>query len=476
MRVLFAASEACPFSKTGGLGDVIGSLPKVLRSMGIDVRVFLPKYACTPSSLNQEMLLISQFTVPVGWRKQYCGVLEIKHNDVPHYLIDNEYYFKRDRLYGYHDEAERFAFFCRAVLEALPRLDFWPDIIHCHDWQTGLVSVFLKTHYRNMRGYQNIKTVFTIHNLFYQGIFPKQIIGDLLGLPDELLSIDGLEFYGNVNYLKGGLVFSDKLTTVSKTYAEEIKTPYYGEKLDGLLRKRSDSLCGIVNGIDNKSWDPSTDKAIYVNYRRSLSKKQQNKENLQAALELNRDSRIPMLAFISRLVWQKGLDLVENMLEEILALDMQLVVMGDGEKKYVQMLLEAAARHPGKLSVNIGYKDAFARKIYAASDLFLMPSHFEPCGISQLIAMSYRSVPIVRQTGGLIDTVEPFDMPSGKGHGFCFANFDAHDMFKTIQRAVNLFPYKKTWQKIIRNIGRLDFSWKHSARQYHALYSEILGQ
>lgn len=473
MKILFVATEASPFFKTGGLGDVIGSLPKALRQEGVEVRLIMPKYASIPSSYREKMVQKAVITVPVGWRRQFCGLEELLEGEMPCYFINNDFYFAREGIYGFYDDAERFAFFCRAVLEVLPVLEFQPDIIHCHDWQTGMVSTFLKAHYQHNEFYQAIKTVFTIHNLRYQGLFPQEILGELLDLGEAYFNMGTLEFYGQVNYLKAGLVFSDLVTTVSPSYALEIQTPQFGENLDGLLSAKAGSLKGIVNGI-NDNYNPQTDPELFINYKVSAIKKQKNKEKLQEVLGLPINGKLPMVALVSRLVEQKGLELIRDVIDEILAMDLQLVVLGTGEGKYEQMFQEAAGRYPEKLSANLFFNDALARKIYSASDLFLMPSLFEPCGIAQLIAMRYGCVPLVRETGGLKDTVHNFDNMTGKGTGFTFLNYQAEDLLNTLNRAVSIYRDKNLWLKISKNISKKDLSWRKPAKEYLALYHGLL--
>lgn len=473
MKVLFVAAEGVPFCKTGGLADVIGSLPRELKSQGVEVAVMMPKYKGIAGKFQQEMELIDTCTVKLGWRRQYCGVQSLKHNGVPFYFLDNEYYFKRPGYYGYFDDAERFAFFNRAVLEALAVIDFKPDVIHCHDWHTGMVPVFL-TQYRDKPGYEQIRTVFTIHNLKYQGVFPNSIMQDLLNLGWEHFHTDGIEFHNNVSFMKGGLNYSDRLTTVSPTYAEEIQIPYYGCNLDGVLRKRGGQIQGILNGIDYDEWNPLTDPYIDTHYRTgACRKKRQNKLKLQEELNLPVSEEIPMLGMITRLVDQKGLDLVAHVIEEILALDIQLVVLGTGEMHYENMFRDLAYRYPEKVSANILFDNGLAHKIYAASDLFLMPSQFEPCGLGQLIALRYGSLPIVRETGGLKDTVVPFDEETSEGTGFTFANYNAHEMLFKIEEAVELYKDKRLWMNLVRNAMKQDFSWKSSANQYIELYADL---
>lgn len=472
MNILFAASEVAPFVKTGGLADVIGSLPKELKRMGVDVRVILPKYGEIADDFKQRMRTVHTFTLALGWRNQYCGIQHLQYEGIDFYLIDNEYYFNRKSLYGYDDDAERFVFFSRAVLEALPHLDFRTDLLHCHDWQTGLIPFILSMKLTLHPFYMKIKTVYTIHNLKYQGIFPWSLLKDYLNMNDE--EIANIEFYGQVNCMKAGIQFADTITTVSPSYAKEIQSPHYGEQLDGLLRARSAKLHGILNGIDNQLFDPMTDPQLAVHYRNSLSKKRSNKTELQHEFGLPVDPDIPMIGMVSRLVAQKGLDLVVRMLDEILRLNVQLVILGTGERKYELIFADATRRYPQKISAHITFNDSLSRKIYAASDLFLMPSQFEPCGIGQLLALRYRSVPIVRETGGLKDTVRAFDEFTGEGNGFSFEHYNAHDMLHTIRRAVGLYHDSEKWRQIIKNISQSDFSWTNSAKKYIELYQNLL--
>jgi starch synthase len=470
MNVLFAASEAVPFVKTGGLADVIGSLPKALIAQGLDVRVILPKYEDIPERFKQQMVTKHIITVYVGYRKQYCGIQELTIDGVRYYFIDNEFYFRRKGLYGYGDDAERYAFFSRAVMEALPLLDFEPDWIHCHDWQTGLIPFFLKTQYTDRTFFHNIKTMFTIHNLKYQGHFSRELLKDLVGARDEDFSDDGIGYYDGGSCLKAGLVYSELITTVSKTYAQEIQTWEFGENLEGLLQKRNNVLYGIVNGIDNDAFDPMTDTHITVNFRDSLSKKRKNKTKMQEDLGLTVDEHIPLIGIVSRLVQQKGFDLIEHTLRNILDMGVQLVVLGTGDWNYEEMFRAAAQRFPLQVSAHISFYEPFARRIYAASDMFLMPSLFEPCGLGQLIALRYRSVPIVRETGGLKDTVQAFNEFTGKGNGFSFTHYFASDMLHTIRRAVDFYHREDEWKRVIRNIAKDDYGWDASAVQYKTLY------
>ncbi len=475
-KVLIAAAEAAPFVKTGGLGDVVGSLPRALRRLDVDARVMIPKHRVIPAEYRDKMNLRQEFVVPVGWRNQYCGLQELDNNGVPFYFLDNAYYFDRPWPYGQFDDAERFAYFCRAVLESLPHLEFIPDIIHCHDWHAGLISVYLAAHYRQRSDYQCIRSLFTIHNLKYQGVFPKEIIGDVVDLGWEHFTADRMEFYDQVNFMKGALVYSSRISTVSRTYAEEIQDPFFGEQLDGLLRRRQSSLSGIVNGIDYEDFNPATDPRIHCHYDHQSVAKSENKLELQRRLGLPQSAETPLLAIVSRLVSQKGLDLVARVLQELLTLDLQLVVLGTGEDHYQNMFWYAAGRYPRKVSANICFDETLARQIYAAADLLLMPSLFEPCGLAQLIAMRYGCLPLVRETGGLKDTVIAYNESTGAGNGFSFANYNAHDMLHTVQRALELHRQPHAWEKIVANAMESDYSWDKSARQYQILYKTLLGE
>ncbi|WP_308634546.1 glycogen synthase GlgA [Paenibacillus silvisoli] len=474
MKVLFAASEAVPLVKTGGLADVAGALPKALSTKGgADVRVILPKYDAIPSELAEQFEQIAEFNVHLGWRSLYCGLLKAEIDGIAYYLIDNEFYFKRGVLYGYGDDAERFVFFCFAVMESLYHMDFQPDIIHCHDWQTGLIPFLLKTRYKHDPACSDIVSVYTIHNLRYQGVFGRELLKDLLSSGDELFGSEGIDFYGAGNCMMGGIRYADKLTTVSPTYANEIQTEWYGEKLEGLLRYRSADLVGIVNGIDTDLFDPMNDSAVPFPYRGSLARKRKNKLALQNELGLKESEQTPLIGIVSRLVDQKGFDLIAAVLDEILAEDVQIVVLGSGDYQFEQMFRQAEATRPGQVATWFGFNDGLARRIYAGSDMYLMPSQFEPCGLSQLLALRYRSVPIVRETGGLKDTVTAYNEFTGDGNGFTFLNYNAHDMLHTIQRALQFYRDEEVWQKIVSNGSKDDISWKSSAKAYLSLYNAI---
>lgn len=476
MNILMIGSECNPFIKTGGLADVIGSLPQALKEQGADVRVVLPKYQEMNDEWKEQLTLYGTLNVSLGWRNQYAGIEYLEYNGITYYFIDNEYYFKRSNLYGYGDEAERFVFFNRAVMEMIRDLGWVPDVMHCHDWHAGLIPVFLHTHYKDDPLFQGIKTIFTIHNVKYQGVFPQTVLYDLMDLDGRLMTDDALEFFGNINFMKGALNFADSITTVSPTYSNEIQTPYYGEHLDGVLRERSELLSGIINGIDDKEYNPMTDDALAFPYRSSLIKKNQNKMWLQEKLGLPVRKDVPMIGIVSRLVEQKGFDLIGRVIDDLLYHDdIQIVLLGTGEYHYEQMLQWCQDRHPTKMSTNIKFEESLARQIYAASDLFLMPSRFEPCGIGQLLALRYLAVPIVRETGGLVDTVQSFNKETEEGNGFTFANYNAHDMLFTIRRALDCYHETSTWQTLVKNVSKSQLSWKYSANQYMDLYKKVSG-
>ncbi|WP_026884343.1 glycogen synthase GlgA [Clostridium akagii] len=476
MNVLFAASECFPFIKTGGLADVAFALPKALRKIGIDARVILPKYGAISSYFKSNMKHIASFEVPVGWRQRYCGLEYLEHDGIPFYFIDNEFYFCRDDTYGYYDEAERFGYFSRAVLESINYLgSFTPNIIHCNDWQTGMIPVILKDIFRFSERHNNIKTVFTIHNLKYQGVFDKNILGELLCLNDGYFNENALKFRDGVSYMKGGIIFSDKISTVSNSYAQEIQSPFFGENLDGLLRNRSYDLWGIVNGVDYDVYNPATDNNIETNYdSERFYNKVQNKLHLQKILNMPVNQEIPLIGIVSRLVDQKGFDLISHILEDLLQDNIQLVVLGTGSEIYENMFRYFAQKYPGKLSVILQFDNSLAQKIYAGSDMFLMPSLFEPCGIGQLIALRYGSIPIVRETGGLRDTIHSFNDTNQQGNGFTFENYNCYDLLYTIRRAEYFYYEKKhIWRNLVRNGMNEDNSWTKSAHKYAELYSYL---
>lgn len=475
-KILMCSSEVAPFAKTGGLGDVLGALPQSLAALGHDVRVVMPRYGCIPEKYRDKTEFCFFIYVPLGWRRKYCGVFKLEQNNVTYYFIDNEYYFGDPYIYKWND-LERFAFYDKACLEILKHLDFRPDIIHAHDWQAGMIPVLLKAYFEDDEFYRGIKTVFTIHNLRYQGIYSIDIVSDFFSLKSDFFTDDKLEFHGCANLLKGGIVYSDYVTTVSPTYAGEIKTPLGGEKLDGLLSARSNSLFGIINGIDYSVYNPDTDPFLFENYnvKNVSEKKKINKIKLQEQLGLPVDGEKAMIGIISRLVDQKGFDLIAAAMGELMSLDIQLVVVGTGEARYEEMLRQSAWYNPQKLSANIVFSNDLAHKVYAASDLFLMPSLFEPCGLSQLISFAYGTIPIVRETGGLKDTVIPYNKFTGEGSGFSFGPYTSHDMVYTLRMALELFADKKVWNALMKNAMKLNFSWNASAKEYEKLYNNLLG-
>lgn len=475
MKILYVAAEAVPFAKTGGLADVAGSLPKALKADGVDVRVIMPKFGKIPEAYRNAMEHVYDGELPVAWRKKYVGLDKYELDGVTYYFVDNEEYFNREGFYGYDDDAERFSFFSRAVLDLLPAMDFWPDVIHTNDWHAGLVNVFLKLEHMGDARYERIKTVYTIHNLKYQGVFPKDVMPDVLGLDWKYFNNGDLEFYDAVNFMKGGIIYADAITTVSKTYAKEIQYPYFGEHLDGLLRSREQDLSGIVNGIDYSVYNPRTDKYIFETYdEESLDRKFDNKIALQKSLGLPERRNVPLIAIVSRLVEPKGMDLVVRMMDEILQHeDIQLVVLGTGEKRYEDWFKGLAWRYPKKVSVNIYFSNELAQRIYAGADIFLMPSNYEPCGIGQLIALRYGTIPVVRQTGGLKDTVQQYNKYTQEGNGFVFENYNAHEMMYALKRALSFYGSYEIWHKIQFNAVQADYSWKRSAKEYEALYERL---
>lgn len=477
MKVLYVTSEANPFIKTGGLGDVMGALPQSLTNLSVDARVVLPKYKNIKPDFVKNMEFVKWFMVPVGWRNQYCGIFRYTYKDVTYYFIDNEYYFHRDGLYGYEDDSERYAFFDRAVLCFLKEIDWTPDIINCNDWQTGMIPVLHKLEYNKDPFYSKIKTVFSIHNLLFKGTFSPQILPDHFGY-DYMPMVDGsVELHGGASFLKGALNYSDLITTVSNTYAEEIKTAQYGEGLDGLLREKSNMLKGILNGIDYEEFNPENDSLIYRNFNlKDLSGKRENKLLLQKELGLPQKENVPLLGLISRLTNQKGCDLVINIIDRLLQNDIQVVILGTGDYLYEETFKNLQYRYPDKISANIKFDNGLAHKIYAASDIFLMPSLFEPCGLGQLIALRYGTIPVVRETGGLKDTITPYNQYNGIGNGFGFENYNANELMKITEYAISLYHNKDEWKNIVKQAMESNNSWEKSAKEYKSLYQELLSR
>ena len=476
MKILFVASESVPFVKTGGLADIVGALAPVLAKAGHDVRVVIPDFSAIPQNYQSEMSHVIDFEVQLGWRRQYCGIEKLEKDGVTWYFMDNKYYFGRPYIYGMGgDEYERFGFFCRGVLNMLPLIEFQPDVIHAHDWQSGMIPALLKIQYAHLPFYSGIKTMFTIHNLQYQGIFGIREIQDILGLGDSLWTDDKLECFGCANFMKAALVYSDAITTVSPSYAEEIQTAYYGERLDGLLKARKDDLHGVLNGIDMVEYNPATDPQIAERYSvKDRSGKAACKKALQEALGLEVRPEVPIIGMVGRLSNQKGLDLVDYVIADIMRLDVQLVVLGMGEGRYFNLFSWAEGEYKGRVAARFTMDHQLAHQIYAGADIFLMPSQFEPCGLSQMISMRYGTVPIVRETGGLRDTVLSYNEYNGKGNGFTFFNYNAHDMLHTIERAVDYYKdHQDVWNTLQERGMKGDYSWKKSATRYLKLYEGL---
>lgn len=476
MKVLYVAAEAVPFCKTGGLADVAGSLPKALKADGIDIRVIMPKFGKIDDEYRLKMEHVYDGVLRVAWREKYVGIDMLECNGVTYYFVDNEEYFNREGFYGYEDDAERFAFFCRAVLELLPQVDFWPDIIHTNDWHASLVNVFLKIEHGEDERYAKIRTLYTIHNLKYQGVFPRAELEDVLGIESRFYDNGDFEFYGAINFMKAGILYADYVSTVSTTYAREIQYEYFGEQLDGLLRSKQDRLFGIVNGIDYSVYDPRTDENLFETYDiKSMDRKIDNKVALQHLLGLPEGRTIPVMAMVTRLVQPKGVDLVIRIMDELLQHEnVQLVVLGTGDKLYEDWFKGLAWRFPTKVSANIRFSNKLAQQIYAASDIFLMPSCYEPCGIGQLIAMRYGAIPVVRETGGLKDTVQQYNKYTQQGNGFLFPNYNAHELMYAIKKALGMYDNFDIWHRIVQNAMQSDYSWKSSASEYEALYKKLL--
>ena len=471
MKVLYASSEAYPFAMSGGLADVAGALPKALRKRFIGCRVVMPLYSSISEELRQKMTFVCSITVPVAWRRQYCGIFEAHVDGVIYYLIDNQYYFKRDGLYGHFDDAERFAFFSRAVLEIIPYIGFTPDVIHCNDWQTALIPIYLNAFYKFDELYKNMKTVFTIHNIQYQGKYGYELTEDVIGLPKECESL--LDYDNCLNFMKGAIQCSDKVTTVSPTYSREILDPYYSHGLDSILKEFTYKLTGIVNGIDTDVYNPETDNLIYKNYSvEDISGKAYNKSELQKELGLPERADAPVIGIVTRLVKHKGIDLVKCVFEDLLKADLQFAILGSGEWEFETFFHEMAAKYPEKVGLKLGFNPQLAHRIYAGADIFLMPSQSEPCGLAQMVALRYGTIPIVRQTGGLNDTIT--DSGDNKGNGFTFSSYNAHDMLETIWRSIAGFSDKEGWAVLRDRAMKCDNSWGTSANAYIRLYKEIV--
>jgi starch synthase len=476
MKILFASSEAAPYKKTGGLGDVAYALPNELANHSdVEVAIFLPYYQSIKQNPDYEVEFITNFSVSLSWRSLYCGLFKAttKKDNLSYYFIDNDYYFGgRSSTYGDYDDGERFAYFSKAILESLIHLDFTPDVIHCNDWQTALVPVFLKANYCHMERFQRIRTVFTIHNIEYQGKVPDSFFSEVLGLNEYWFNI--LHYDTCLNFMKAAIVLSDKVTTVSKTYSYEIRHAYFAHGLQNILQEYSYKIDGIVNGIDTDLYNPKTDPVIFQSFGPGdLKGKNANKTALQKKLNLPVNPDIPVVGMISRLVAHKGLDLVEYVADELMNMDIQLVVIGTGEDKFQNLFWRLAWEHPDKMSANILFDPVLANQVYAGSDLFLMPSQSEPCGLSQLISMRYGAIPVVRETGGLYDTVPALNPETMEGRGFTFKTYNAHDMLGTLQNAVSFWHDVPKRKQLMTNIMKYDSSWKEPVKQYLNIYNSL---
>lgn len=471
MKILFVASEARPFIASGGLADVAGSLPKALCDSGNECRVVIPLYKNIPQQFREKMEFVRNFNVPLAWRNQYCGVFKMCHQGVVYYFLDNEYYFKRDNLYGYYDDAERFAFFSKASMEMLNYIDYAPDIVHTNDWHTALVPVYLNTFYRSVPKYHDIKTVFTIHNIQYQGQYGMEIAWDVLGIPEYQHPI--LEYNGCLNMMKAAIVQVNVVNTVSPSYAVEIHDPWFSHGLDPILNMKGNRVIGILNGIDVAANDPKTDQDIYKNYDiKTLEDKKVNKAELMKEMGLEPNEDRMLIGMVTRFASHKGLDLVKYIFDDLMRDNVSVVVLGSGEKVYEDFFREMQYRYAGRMSVKIGFLPALSKKIYAGADVFLMPSKSEPCGLAQMVAARYGTLPIVRETGGLKDSIH--DMGTENGNGFTFKTYNAHDMLGAIQRAEGLYGNKPLWKDAMTAAMSSDFSWDKSAGEYVRMYQMIM--
>ncbi len=467
-KILFVASEARPFIATGGLADVIGSLPQALaKDPTYDVRVVLPLYGDIKTETRRKMSYLGNFYVPLSWRNQYCGVFRYEQDGVTFYFLDNEYYFKRNGCYGYYDDGERFAFFCRGVMEFLPFVGFYPEVLHAHDWQAALSVIYLKTIYNKRPEYQTIRTLFTIHNIEYQGKYSSDILEDLFGIPYEYKGL--MEYDNCINLMKAAIECCEKFSTVSPTYANEIKTAQYAHGLQDIICKNAFKLTGVLNGIDVQSYDCQTDKALFANYSaENFDGKYVCKSELQKMLGLPVKD-VPMFAMITRLVAHKGIELVKAVIEDVLHEDVQFVLLGTGDGAYEEYFRDLGNRYQGKVSANIAFNGDLSRKIYAGADIFLMPSVSEPCGLSQMIASRYATIPLVRETGGLYDSIKPH---GAGGNGFTFASCNPYDMLYVIHEALDMYKNKEEWKGLMKKAATTDFSWSHSAEEYKTLYED----
>ena len=476
MKILFAASEVAPFIKTGGLADVAGSLPNALAKAGHEVAVILPLYEGISGEWRSQMTFLKYFNVTLSWRQVYCGVFQLERDGVLYWFVDNEYYFKRWQLYGHFDDCERFAYFSRAVIEVPGQLDWAPDIIHCNDWQTALVPVYLLEDRYRIPQLSNTKTVFTIHNIEYQGRYGDQVLEDVIGLGRNYFNEGMLAFHDDVNLMKGAIMASNFVTTVSPTYAQELRTPFYAHGLDGIINQQSGKLQGILNGIDMDFYDPAKRTGLATNFNLKTLKKGKAacKQALQRAVGLNEDPNVPIIACVSRLVGHKGFSMVTDVLNNIMEQNVQMVVLGTAHWQYEEAFRHAQWQYPGRFSAQLTYSGPLSEQIYAGADMFLMPSVSEPCGLSQMIAMRFGTLPIVRETGGLKDTVFPYNRFEGTGRGFTFADINAYDMLWVIREAIGLYyNNQEAWVSMQKEGMTADFSWNQSAQEYLNIYQRI---
>lgn len=474
--VLFVAAEGLPYIKTGGLADVIGSLPKILNEKGMDARVVLPLYKRIAEKYRGEFTKLKTIPIHVGVIDTVATIYQSQWENVTYYFIEHAGYFERDGLYGYPDDGERFAFYQKAVLEMLWAIDFFPDIMHCHDWHTGMIAAMCHIQYPDDQRYQQIKHMYTIHNLAFQGNFPADVLTDCLGIDRRYFDDGSMRFHNGISFMKTGIIFSDKITTVSPSYSQEILTAQYGEQMDEVLRFRQSDLYGIVNGIDTKMWDPMTDPALLAHYNAEtvLEGKRANKAAVQKELGLRVADDVMMIGIVSRLTWQKGVYLIIEKMADIMGLDVQFVVLGTGETHIENQFKMMEDKYRRRAVYYCGYNDELAHRIYAGCDLFLMPSLFEPCGIGQLIAMHYGSLPLVRETGGLRDTVHPYNQYTKEGNGFSFTAFNSHDMLYTLRCAADAYYLNRAdWDQLVQQAMGTDVSWNLSADQYTKLYNEM---
>lgn len=477
MKVLYAASEAVPFCKTGGLADVAGSLPPALAAQGVETAVILPLYRRVKERFADQLTFLCYDYVDLAWRHAYCGLFSLKKDGVTWYFLDNEQYFGRPELYGCADDGERFGFFSRAVVKMLDHLDFWPDVIHCNDWQTALIPIYLKDDGVREDRYRSVRTVLTIHNIEYQGRYDPYCLGGLFGLDRGWVDDGTLLLDGDLNLLKGAILTADAVNAVSPTYAQELKNPYFAHRMEGILTQCGYKLSGVLNGIDMKLYDPAADPRIAANYTaENISGKAADKAELQKALGLRPEPETPIIAMVSRLVTHKGLDLIREVMGDIMELPVQFVLLGSGDAAYEDFFRHAAERWPERMAIRLGYDEALSMAIYAGADLFLMPSRSEPCGLSQMIAMRYGTVPIVRETGGLKDTVQPYEAWRDAGTGFTFANYSSADMLHVLREAAYLYKdYPDAFARLRRRAMERDFSWNRSAGDYLKIYAAVTG-